>query len=340
GIIKVIGKKWVVAGVALATGVLSYGGISLFIIFFIMYPMALNMHKEGNVSKLLMPAEIALGSFTFSMTSPGSPQVPNIIPVTFLGTPATSGMLPGWIAASLLCVLGIAYLMWREKKLAAKGIVFEAFDELAAVTHERKLPSFAISIFPSIAIIVLLNVVKLNIVWTMFVGILLSIILMWKYIPIKEWLQVINDGSANCAIVLLNTAAIVGYAGGVMLLPEFPQIVEAVKNMSMNPYLFVAVATAILSSACASASGGLSVTYGALTPTFMGLGIPLELVHRVSVMAAGSIDTLPHCPAVINLLNVTKTTHKEVYGNIFVVTVLIPTMVVFGVLVPFVIFMY
>lgn len=340
GIVKVIGKKWVVLAVVFSTAVLTYGGISLFIIFFVMYPMALSMHKEGNITKLLIPGEIALGAFTFTMTTPGSPQVQNIVPTTYLGTSPTSAFLPGWIAGILMCLLGLLYLMARARSFAKKGIGFDAIDELEKESTEHALPGFVVSILPSVAVIVLLNVIKLNIVWAMTAGIVLSIVLMWKYIPAKDWLQVVNTGAANSTGILLNTAAIVGYAGGVMLLPQFPQIVEAVKNISMNPYFFPAVSTSILSAVCASSSGGLSVTYGALTETFRGLGIPLEVVHRVSSMASGTIDSLPHCPAVINLINVTKTTHRQVYGDIAVLTILIPTLIVYLVLVPLCMLMY
>ena len=189
---------------------------------------------------------------------------------------------------------------------------------------DRRLPHVVIAVLPPIAVILLLNVVKLNIVWSMTAGILLCMTLMWKQIPMKDWMKTINEGAASSTGVMLYTAAIVGYAGGVMLLPQFPEIVEAVKNLSMNPYLFPAVSTSILSAVSASSSGGISVTYGALAENFISLGIPLEAVHRISAMASGTVDSLPHCPAIINLLDVTKTTHKQVYGDVAVLTILIP----------------
>jgi len=340
GIVGFAGKKWVIPAVVLSTAALTYGGISLFIIFFVMYPMALSMHEEGNVSKLLIPGEIALGAFTFTMTTPGSPQVQNIIPTSFLGTPPTSAFVPGWIAGIIIAILGLLYLMWRAKQFEKKEIGFEAFDELEEKTDEA-LPKFWISILPSILIIILLNVVGLNIVWAMVAGILLSIVLMWKRVKdITGWLDVINGGATNSTMVILNTAAIVGYAGAVRLLPQFPDIVESVKNISINAYYFPAVSTGLLSGIAASSSGGLSVAYGALSETFLGLGIPLEVVHRVSAMAAGTIDSLPYCPAVINLLIVTKTTHSEVYKDIAITTIVIPLIVVFTVLVPLCMLMY
>ncbi len=340
GIVSKVGKKWVIPAVVLSTAVLTYGGISLFIIFFVMYPMALSMHKEGNITKLLIPGEIALGAFTFTMTTPGSPQVQNIIPVKFLGTSPTAAFIPGWISGILIAILGLLYLMRRAKQFEKKGIGFEAFNELEQKTSDD-VPNFWLSISPSILIIILLNVVGWNIVWSMTAGIIFCIAIMWKRIDhTSGWLSVINAGAANSTAVILNTAAIVGYAGAVRLLPQFPDIVETVKNISINAYYFPAVSTGLLSGIAASSSGGLSVAYQALSDTFINLGIPLEVVHRVSSMAAGTIDSLPHCPAIINLLVVTKTTHNEVYKDIAITTILIPLLVVFTVLVPLCMMMY
>lgn len=339
GIVKILGEKRVILGVVLATAVLTYGGISLFIIFFVMYPMALVMHKEANITKKLVPGEIALGAFTFTMSTPGSPQVQNIIPMQFLHTSSTAGLVPGWIAGLVMAILGVLYLEWRRKSYERRGIGFEAEHELGESSLE--LPGFVVSILPSLIIITLLNVFNVNIIWSMTAGIIFSIILLWQRIPsVKEWIKVINDGSLSSAAVILNTAAIVGYAGAVRLLPQFPQIIASIKGLDVNTYLFPAISTALISGIAASSSGGLSVAYGALTDTFLELGIPLEAVHRISAMAAGTIDSLPHCPAVINLLVVTKLTHGDSYADIAVTTILIPLMAVFLVLIPLFTFLY
>jgi H+/gluconate symporter-like permease len=133
---------------------------------------------------------------------------------------------------------------------------------------------------------------------------------------------------------MLNTAAIVGYAGIVRLIPQFPDIIDSIKSISVSPYYFPAVTTTLLAGLAGSASGGLSVAYEALTPAFLNLGVSPEDVHRISAMAAGGLDSLPHCGAVITLLAVCKKTHAESYTNIFVVTVIIPLIAVFLILVP------
>lgn len=332
-IVKTIGIKWVMAGVVIATAVLTYGGISLFVIIFVMYPLALAMFKQANLPKKLIPGCVALGAFTFTMTTPGSPQIQNIIPMRYLGTGPLAGFVPGWIAGGFIAVAGVAYMMWRAKYWTSKGLEFDAHDEVEEAA--KSLPNFWVSILPSIVIVVLLNVFKINIVWSMTVGIVLTIILLWNRIdsPVK-WLEAINVGASNSTVVMLNTSAIVGYAGVVKLIPQFPQIVEGIQTVSTNPYYFPAITTTALAGLAGSASGGLSVAYEALAQNFMNLGIPLEAVHRISAMAAGGLDSLPHCGAVISLLMVCKLTHADSYTDIFVLTVLLPLFAVFAILVP------
>ncbi len=333
GIVDIFGEKAVIPAMVLSTAVLTYGGISLFIIFFIMYPMGLVMHKKANLTKILIPGEIALGAFTFSMTTPGSPQVQNIIPTKYLGTSPTAGFIPGWIAGILIAILGILYLKWRAKKHRENGLEFESYDELEDEKDET-LPNFWISITPSIVVIILLNIVKLDIVWAMSFGIIASVILLWNRLDISEWNEAIAEGAKNSTLIIMMTAAIVGFAGAVKLLPDFPKIVNFVQSMSVNDYYFPAISTGFLSGISASSSGGLSVTFEALTETFFELGIPMFAVHRIASMAAGTIDSLPHCPAIINLLEVTKTSYADAYKDIFVTTILIPLLAIFFVLVP------
>lgn len=328
-----IGIKWVIPGVVFATAALTYGGISLFVIIFVMYPLSLAMFEEANITKKLIPGAVALGAFTFTMTTPGSPQIQNIIPVRYLGTPPTAAFIPGWIAGIFIAVVGIFYLQWRAKQYENKGIHFEAHDEVEE--RAETLPSFTRAITPSIVIIILLNIVKIDIVWSMIAGIVLSIVLLWNRLEdFRKWLGVINEGAENSTTVMLNTAAIVGYAGAVEKIPQFPQIIEGIKNISVNDYYFPAITTTAMSGLAGSASGGLSVAYEALSDEFAALNIPMEAVHRISAMAAGGLDSLPHCGAVITLLMVSKLTHADSYTDIAMVTIVIPLVAVFGVLVP------
>jgi H+/gluconate symporter-like permease len=332
-IIRVLGVQRVILGVMIATAVLTYGGVSLFVIIFVMYPLALPMFAKADLPKRLIPGAVALGAFTFTMTTPGSPQVQNIIPTSYLGTGPMSGVVPGWTAGLFIAVAGVLYLQWVAVRQRRLGGRFDAHAELEELSES--LPGFWASITPSLLIVVLLNGFDINIVWAMMAGILLSVALLWRRIESPSgWLQTVNVGASNSTLVMLNTAAIVGYAGIVRLIPQFPEIIDSIKSISVSPYYFPAVTTTLLAGLAGSASGGLSVAYEALTPSFLNLGISTEDVHRISAMAAGGLDSLPHCGAVITLLAVCKTTHADSYTNIFVVTVLIPLLAVFLILVP------
>ncbi|BBM87484.1 GntP family permease [Candidatus Uabimicrobium amorphum] len=338
-IVDIVGEKRVVLGIVLASSILTYGGVSLFVIIFVMYPISLAMFHKANITKTLIPACVALGSFTFTMTAPGSPQIQNIIPTEFLKTPVTSAFYPGWIAGLFMAVVGFFYLSWRAKKLQEQGRVFDAHDELE--DQSQNLPSFWLSMTPSLCIIVLLNGFGINIVWSMCAGILLTIALLWNCLPNRhEWLKSLNTGASNSTLVILNTAAIVGYAGVVKAIPEFNSIVEAIKGLDVSPYYFPAITTTAIAGIAGSASGGLSVALKALAETFVSMGIDLEAVHRIAAMASGCLDSLPHSGAVITLLLVCKLDHKSSYKDVFVTTVLIPTVAVFLVLVPICAFVY
>ena len=83
-VINIIGKKFAILAVVLACAVLTYGGISLFVVVFAIYPLALALFREANITRKLIPGAIALGSFTFTMTAiPGSPQIQNLIPMQY-----------------------------------------------------------------------------------------------------------------------------------------------------------------------------------------------------------------------------------------------------------------
>lgn len=122
---KVFGPKRAILGVIIGCAVLTYGGISLFVVVFAMYPLALELFREANISRKLIPGSIALGSFTFTMTAvPGTPQIQNLIPIDHFNTTPTAAPVMGIVATIFMFGLGYAYLSWREKKLTEKDDVF------------------------------------------------------------------------------------------------------------------------------------------------------------------------------------------------------------------------
>lgn len=318
------------------TGVLTYGGISGFVIFFAMYPVALHLFKEANLSRRLIPAAISAGTWTWSMSGPGTPAIQNVIPMRFLGTSPMADPIGGTVAALLQFCLIFAYLEWQAREYKKRGFEFQEDEHVktqASVLDGDKLPSPLISFIPSILILVLFNIVRVKVEVAVLAGILTAIALLVKFGGgYTEWISILNRGAANSAPAILNTAIVVGFAGVVRQTSGFTMLIDGLKGMNMPPLLFVAVTVAAAAGAAGSASGGLGVAFAALKDTYVAMGVPLPWVHRVSVIAAGTLDTLPHQGAQITLLAICHQTHREAYFPIFVTQIVIPCIAV-GVLI-------
>ena len=108
-VIKFIGSSRAIASIVIVCGILTYGGVSLFVVVFAVYPFAAEMFRQGNIPKRLIPGTIALGAFTFTMDSlPGTPQIQNIIPTTFFKTNIYAAPVLGTLGAIFIFVLGIS----------------------------------------------------------------------------------------------------------------------------------------------------------------------------------------------------------------------------------------
>lgn len=129
-VVELIGKKFAILAVVLAAAVLTYGGISLFVVVFAIYPIAIALYREANITRRLIPGAIALGAFTFTMTAlPGSPQIQNLIPIQYFDTTAAAAPIMGLVGAIIMLGGGMAWLTYREKQYTAKGVVYTELDK-------------------------------------------------------------------------------------------------------------------------------------------------------------------------------------------------------------------
>src|SRR5574338_512002 len=121
-VIAVVGRERAMLSIVVVCAILTYGGVSLFVVVFAVYPFAAEMFKQGGIPKRLIPGTIALGAFTFTMDSlPGTPQIQNIIPTTFFKTNIYAAPWLGIIGALFIFVLGMLYLETARRRAAAAG---------------------------------------------------------------------------------------------------------------------------------------------------------------------------------------------------------------------------
>lgn len=325
--------KFVLPLIMTITGILAFGGVSGFVVYFAMYPIALHLCKRANISRALIPGTIASGCWTWAMTAPGSPAIPNIIAMKYLGTSSTADFFAGFLFAGVVqYILVFLYLEWQKKRYEQRGEGFisdEVIEQEMAQNSDETMPSAILALAPLLIIIVLFNVLRVAIEISLLSGILFAMVSMWKYgKSASKWLEVCNKGANNSAVVILNTAMVVGFAGVMKDTAAFRSLVEGLGNLHMNPMLYIAVTAGLCAAAAASASGGMGVALEAFKDTYIALGVSPEIIHRIACIASGTFDSLPHTGGQITLLNICHQTHKEAYIHMFVTECIIPTIVV------------
>ena len=364
-VINLIGRERAMLSIVMVCALLTYGGVSLFVVVFAVYPFAAEMFRQSEIPKRLIPGTIALGAFTITMDAlPGSPQIQNIIPTTFFNTNTWAAPWLGVIGAAFIIALGMAYLQLMRRRAAAAGegygtdlrnepepyeaevlpnpwvalsplvvvgvmnLVFTGLiPKLYGKTHEFALSEGAKPIVTEVS--------KVTAIWAVEAALLLGILTVfafaWKPVTAK-----FADGSkaaiAGSLLASMNTASEYGFGGVIAALPGFLVIADALKAIP-NPLINEAITVTSLAGITGSASGGMSIALAAMADTFIAnaqaAGIPLEVFHRVASMASGGMDTLPHNGAVITLLAVCGLTHRQSYKDIFAITVIKTTAVFF-----------
>ena len=363
-VINLIGRARAMLSIVIVCALLTYGGVSLFVVVFAVYPFAAEMFRQSEIPKRLIPGTIALGAFTFTMDAlPGSPQIQNIIPTTFFNTNTWAAPWLGVIGGVFILAVGMTYLQWMRRRAAAAGEGYGTDLRNEPEPYEAEiLPNPWIALSPLVVVGVMNRVFtglipqfygkthefvlsegakpivtevgKVTAIWAVEAALLLGIFTVfafaWKPVTAK-FAEASKAAIAGSLLASMNTASEYGFGGVIAALPGFLVVADALKSIP-NPLVNEAITVTSLAGITGSASGGMSIALAAMADSFIAnaqaAGIPLEVFHRVASMASGGMDTLPHNGAVITLLAVAGLTHKQSYKDIFAVT-LIKTMAVF-----------
>lgn len=356
-IVQAVGPQRAILAVVLACAVLTYGGVSLFVVAFAVYPVGAALFRQANIPKRLIPGAIALGAFTFTMTAlPGTPAIQNAIPIPFFGTDAFAAPGLGVIGAVIMFSLGMWWLNAQSRKLKAAGEGYGDHDDQDGSADAGYTPHWLVAMLP-IVLVVVLNFAMSKVVlpqqdwsvlqgpqfgalqdakpllgiWSIIVALVVAnvllVVLHWK--RWTQLMQTVNEGATSSMLPILNTATEVGYGTVIASLAGFVLIRDALMAVAPgNPLVSQAIAVNVLAGITGSASGGMSIALNALGAQFLSManeaGISPELLHRVATMASGCMDTLPHNGAVISLLVICKLTHKTSYKYIAMNTVVFP----------------
>jgi H+/gluconate symporter-like permease len=267
-----LGAQRSLLAVALSCAILTYGGVSLFVVAFMMYPIGQSLFERANISKNLLPAAIALGAFTFTMTSlPGTPSVQNSIPSPFFGTDSFAAPGLGLIASLLMAALGIWWLNLQSKNLGTPNQLVAqtnnsstssgSTSSSSAPSQTAAHSSFKLAIMP-IVIMGITNLImakwllpnwqpnfltsndfgisslaSVSGLWAIIIALCAGILYIYisqiiKTRQVKSSNEAVNQGSVGSMLPILNTASEVGYGSVIASLAGFLLIKEFVLNLS------------------------------------------------------------------------------------------------------------
>lgn len=337
-LVSKLGVQKVMIITTLATTLLSYGGVSLFVQTFTVIPLVLGIYKEADIPKRFMVGSFVLGNGTYAMTAlPGLPSLPNLIPTTYLGTTPMAAPIMGIICSIFMFCAGQWFLNRELKKSRIKGEHFEinhlTDDKFLNVSSDKNLPTTFTAFLPLIVVVILILTisskfaVKNNgVSLCLLIGALLTYALNWNRIEKK--LFTLNEGCKSSLLPLLNTAALVGFGTVVSKSPAFQSFVDFALSLELSPYVSAAVAVNIVAGVTGSAAGGLEIFMKALAQQYLALGVNAEAFHRIAAIASGGLDSLPHNGAVNTMFMLMGTNHKESYWYVFVIMCLIPLLTV------------
>lgn len=327
-IVNKLGKSKAVLAVVIACAVLTYGGVSLFVVAFSAYPMAVSLFKGANLPRRFIPAALALGSVTFTMTSAGSPEIQNWIPISYLHTSPYAGWQVSIIVALFMAISGYMLLMWMINRAVKQGEHFNQRDGDPVIT-DRKLPHPLMGILPLIIVLLLSYLLhdqlqQAALIVALTGGVLSLYLLNRAFIDSPS--TAINEGVLGALLAIGNTAAVVGFGSVTKLTPAFSAVVSFMTHLPGPELLGAAVAVSAIAGLTGSASGGQAIALPEIAPHYLDRGVDPEQLHRVVAISSGALDSLPHNGYVVTTIRaICGESHHQAYWPVAVVSVLVPT---------------
>lgn len=381
-----LGARRAILAVVLAGALVTYGGVSLFVAFFVIGPMAEALFRAADVPRRLMPAAIALGTTTFTMTAmPGTPAIQNAIPMPFFGTTPFAAPGIGLIASLIMLSFGLAWLRFAEASSRRAGEGFRdpvagglpitddpvvrerattagTFDppEAARGRPSEGEPRIAVAIAPLVVMIgvnlmmsfvVLPRLQALRMagpggealsaasgLWSVLVALASAIAVLLllnrgRLVSVRESM----DAGANAsALPVLSVASLVGFGAVVAAMPAFAEVRDWILGIEGGVLVSLSVSVNALAALTGSASGGMTIALDALGATYLALaeqqGIDPQVLHRIAAIGAGTLDSLPHNGAVVTLLAVCRSSHRESYLHVAMTAIVGPILALVAVI--------
>lgn len=341
-IVEKFGIRHAVLAVVAACAVLTYGGVSVFIVAFSVYPLAVSLYREANLPRRFIPAALCFGSVTFTMTSAGSPEIQNLIPMQYLGTTAYAGWQVSLVVAILMAVTGYIWLQWMVKRAVSRGESFHGREGDEVIEEGTVLPNPLLCLLPLVAVLGVFMIFqypqqlgalsailpeasldKWALVAALGAGTIIALLVGWA--SRRAMPEAFSRGATGAVVAITNTCAVVGFGAVAALSPAFREALDIVQNLPGDPLIGAAIAVTVIAGLTGSASGGQSIALPLIAPHYLGAGADPGELHRTVAIASGALDSLPHNGYVVTTIRaICGETHKDAYGPVGALTVIVP----------------
>ncbi|ASB97239.1 GntP family permease [Streptococcus equi] len=317
----------ILVAIFIISAILTYGGISLFVVMFAVLPLARSLFKKMDLAWNLIQVPLWLGIATFTMTIlPGTPAIQNVIPIQYLNTSLTAALVPS-ILGSVGC---IAFGLFYMKRCLTKSLeVGENYATYTSQTNEdtteRVLPPFVVSILPLILLIVIAIIgsllgdefVKKNIIYVaLLTGIISAIVLFNKYIDKK--IATLSIGASGAVGPIFATASAVAFGSVVTAASGFGVFSDIILNIPGPPVISLTVLTSAMAAITGSSSGALGIVMPNFAQYYLDAGVSPEIIHRVAAVASNILTIVPQSGVFLTFLSLTGLSHKNGFKQTFI----------------------
>lgn len=321
--IKLFTVKFAPYAIFLAITVMTWGGIAGFVLAFSVFPIAVEIFREANLPRSMIPGIVVAGCCTISSWGPGSAQPVNNIYATNFQTSLMGAPVPSVIMAAASLVTTILLLAICIKRAQAKGERFVG-SEWDVPESNADLPNGIVALIPLAVALITINVringqVILPTAFGIFVGAAVAILLMFRFKTDDKPLTThIGAAFQNALTSIGNTAAMAAVGTVAQATVGFTFLLNALVNMGGNALISAAVCSGIICGVTGGATGGTSLIGPTLAGIYGNMGLDLSMVGRI-INATGHVTgTLPNCGFVnTTITGIAHDSYKACYKYVF-----------------------
>lgn len=309
--------------------IFGFGGLDAFVCIFTLMPIGMEMFRQNDMPRRLLPAVLFAG-VTTAVCCPGTPLTNgNILASMFFGTTTTAAFVPGIVGVIVILVCDCLYIYSALKKAEKNDEHFIPGGNIRPEEGNEKLPNFFLSIIPLLIVAVLNMILGVDVVLALMAGAVVAAVTLCNFIitpeaKLKPYMDMVNQGITAGAMTFIPMAFQQGLATVIQGSTGFAYLSNLLTDLALNtsPYLSFALSATFSGFLAGNAVTGIQLSSGIFMPLLGQIAISPAAMHRIGCFAISILDTIPINAAVISGLATCGLTHKEGYGPIFRTTVL------------------